>query len=144
MIQLRNENESLLEMAIINPKVCKQLSIQVEIEQRDEGPIPHVHVYLDKTRNPKNCAFVRLDKCEYSDHHKNGKTLNKKQKAEFIELMESMSGSHVMEDKKGNLVRANGYQSAVLIWSETYEDEKLDKFNVDDNGIIQTIDYRNL
>ena len=82
-----NENISLVEMAIINPKMCKQLSIQVEVEQRDEGSVPHVHVYLDKTRNKKNCSFVRLDKPEYCTHHKDGKPLNRKQKEEFIELM---------------------------------------------------------
>ena len=41
-------------MSIVNPTLCDQLSVQVEVEQRNEGPIPHVHVYLDKSRNPKN------------------------------------------------------------------------------------------
>ena len=50
MVRPIGEFESLNEMAIINPKMCKQLSIQVEVEQRDEGPVPHVHVYLDKTK----------------------------------------------------------------------------------------------
>ena len=68
--RIYNENQSLKEMAIINPRLCNQLTIQVEIEQRDEGPIPHVHVYHDKTRNPKECSYIRLDKCAYSEHHK--------------------------------------------------------------------------
>lgn len=28
-------------MAIINPTLCKNASIQIEVEQRNEGPIPH-------------------------------------------------------------------------------------------------------
>ena len=61
MVRPIGEFESLNEMAIINPKMCKQLSIQVEVEQRDEGPVPHVHVYLDKTRN-KTGTINRLIK----------------------------------------------------------------------------------
>ena len=139
-----NENISLVEMAIINPKMCKQLSIQVEVEQRDEGPVPHVHVYLDKTRNKKNCSFVRLDKPEYCTHHKDGKPLNRKQKTEFIELMNHIAKGAVIYDKDGNMLPANGYQSAVMIWSETYEDGDLSKFTLDENGLIVTPDYSNL
>ena len=131
-------------MAIINPRLCKQLSIQVEIEQRDEGPIPHVHVYLDKTRNPKNCAFIRLDKPEYCKHHKDGKHLNKKQKQEFIELMNHTAKGIVIYNEEGSMFPANGYQSAVMIWSETYEDGDLSKFTLDETGIIITPDYSKL
>ena len=88
--RIYNENQSLKEMAIINPRLCNQLTIQVEIEQRDEGPIPHVHVYHDKTRNPKECSYIRLDKCAYSEHHKDNKPLPKKLKNQFIELMNNM------------------------------------------------------
>jgi hypothetical protein len=63
------EDNYLVEMAVINPKLCKQLAIQVEVEQRDDGPIPHLHVYHDHTRNPKKCSYIRLDKCAYSEHH---------------------------------------------------------------------------
>ena len=140
MITLMYEANPLNEMAIINPKMCKQLSIQVEIEQRDEGPIPHVHVYLDKTRNPKNCAFVRLDRPEYSIHHKDGKKMTKNQKQEFIEIMNSLS-STFLSDINGNPVKTTWYQHAVHIWVETFEDGSLDKFNVDENGIIEPIDY---
>ena len=135
---------SLNEMAIINPKLCKQLSIQVEIEQRDEEPIPHVHVYLDKTRDKRNCAYIRLDKPEYCTHHKEGKHLDRKQKKEFIQLMTQISRGNVIYDNYGNMIPANGYQSAVNIWSETYEDGDLSKFALDENGIIKTLDYSNL
>lgn len=73
-----SENKHIVEIAIINPKMCKQLSIQVEIEQRDYGSIQHFHVYLDNTRNKKNCSYIRLDIPEYCCHHKDGKKLNKK------------------------------------------------------------------
>lgn len=33
------------EMAIINPQFCKNRTIQAEVEQRNEGPIPHLHIY---------------------------------------------------------------------------------------------------
>ena len=48
--------EHLNEMAIINPKMCKQLTIQVGVKQKDEGEIPHIHVYHGKTRNHKKCS----------------------------------------------------------------------------------------
>ncbi len=135
---------SLKEMAIVNPKLCKQLTIQVEIEQRDEGPIPHLHVYHDKTRNPKKCSYIRLDKCAYSDHHKDNIPLPKKLKEQFVELMNSICRNSVMYDINNNIVPATGYQSAVLIWADTYEDGKLDKFKLDDNGLIKQIDYSKL
>ena len=143
MIKLIYEANPLNEMAIINPRMCKQLSIQVEIEQRDEGPVPHVHVYLDKTRNPKNCAFVRLDKPEYCSHHKDGKVLNKKQKEEFIKIMNSTCATF-LPNIYGDPVKTTWYQNAVHIWAETYEDGDLDKFNVDDKGVIEQLDYSSL
>lgn len=148
MIKLEKEpiygdSQNLVEMAIINPKMCRNLSIQVEVEQRGERDIPHMHVYLDKTRNKQNCAYVRLDAAAYSKHHKNGKTLNKKQKDEFISLMKS-SSNYFMPDKEGNPVRINWYQNAVLIWAETFEDGELSKFTLDDRGIPVMPDYENL
>lgn len=144
MIKLMYESNPLNEMAIINPKMCKQLSIQVEIEQRNEGPIPHVHVYLDKTRNPKNCSYVRLDKCEYSTYHKDSKKMTRNQKEQFIELMNAICPNVAMTDNNGNMRPATGYQAACLTWSETYENGNLNKFNTDDNGFITQLDYSNL
>ena len=54
------DEEYLTEMAIINPKLCRNSTIQVEIEQRNEGPIPHIHVYHDKTRNPKKMFICKI------------------------------------------------------------------------------------
>lgn len=136
--------QSLCEMAIINPKVCKQLTIQVELEQRDEGEIPHLHVYHDKTRNPKKCSYVRLDKCAYSEHHKDNKPLPAKLKEQFIKLMKAPYPGHVLFDKKGKMHMASGYQVAVQIWADTFEDGELDKFELDENGLIVEIDYSKL
>lgn len=139
-----NENQSLCEMAIINPKLCNQLTIQVEVEQRNEGPIPHVHVYHDKTRNPKNCSYIRLDKCAYSEHHKDNKPLTRKLKSQFIELMDTIYTGHFIVDNDGNPHLATGYQIAVQTWSETFEDGNLSKFELDEHGLIKQMDYSEL
>lgn len=139
-----SENQSLKEMAIINPKLCNQLTIQVEIEQRDEGPIPHVHVYHNKTRNPKECSYVRLDKCAYSEHHIDNKPLPKKLKRQFVELMDNICRGQVIYDNNDNPHPATGYQAAVRIWSETFENDDLSKFELDENGLIKQMDYSNL
>lgn len=52
--------EDICSMAIIDSMLCKKSSN--EVEQRDEGLVPHLHVYLDKTRNPKNCGYIQLGK----------------------------------------------------------------------------------
>lgn len=48
-------------MSVINTQLCKQLSVQIEVEQGDEGRIPHMHIYLDKHRDARNCGYIRLD-----------------------------------------------------------------------------------
>ena len=136
--------EPLNEMAIINPKMCKQLTIQVEVEQRNEGEIPHVHVYHDKTRNPKKCSYIRLDTCEYSKHHSDNIPLPAKLKKQFVDLMNSNCRGYFIYDNKDKPHPATGYQAAVQIWAETFEDGSLDKFKLDDNGLIIQIDYSNL
>lgn len=137
-------NESYLtEMAIINPRYCKNHTLQVEIEQNNEGPIPHMHVYHDKTRNPRKCSYVRLDKAEYSPH-RDLVPLPKNIKEQFIEVMNSINPNQVMLDVNGNYHAANGYQSAVQIWAETFENGCLDKFNLDESGLIIPINYDKL
>ena len=131
----------LKEMAIINPKLCKQLSIQIEVEQRDEGMIPHLHCYLDKTRNPKNCAYIDLTKADYTSYHKDNKKLGKK-KEEFLKVMNSLSNDY-LENSDGDIVRLTGYQSAIKTWCDTFEDGKYDKFQTE-NGIPKQIDYSKL
>lgn len=143
-----NENEKyyepLVEMAIINPKMCKQLTIQVEVEQRDEGYIPHLHVYHNHNRNPKQCSYIRLDKCAYSEHHTDNIPLPKQLKKQFVDVMNTIYKGRVMYDYNGNVYPATGYQAAVMVWAETFENDSLDKFNLDENGLIVQIDYSNL
>ena len=143
MIWLHEANP-LNEMTIINPKLCKQLSIQVEVEQRDEGQIPHVHIYLDGERNKRNCSFVDLTKCEYAKHHKNCRRMSRQQKEQFIEVMTRLCPNVYMTGNDGTVKQANGYQAACITWANTFEDGSLDKFNLDDNGFIIPIDYSSL
>lgn len=61
----KSEQDNLC-ISIINPRLCKKVSIKVAIEQHDtETTIPYLHVFLDNMWDLKNCAFIRLDKPEY-------------------------------------------------------------------------------
>ena len=127
-------------MAIINPEACNNSSIQIELEQRNEGPIPHLHVYLDSTRNPNNCAYIRLDKAEYAPHHKSIK-LNKQQKKEFISIMTLPWSRHItISIYDSDISRpATGYEAAVDTWIETYGETI--SFNYDEEGFLIMPDY---
>lgn len=146
MKKLVKQNDYIQAMAIINPQFCNTHTIQVEIEQRNEGQIPHIHVYHDHTRNPKKCSFIRLDIPKYSEHHKKGKNkpLDSKLKKEFIELMESTWGKYIIQESGGIYRPATGYEAAVMIWVDTYEEGDLSKFNTDENGDLIPLDYSNL
>lgn len=132
------QSESIMAMALINPQLSKQLTIQAEIKQGGEGPIPHIHVYHDKTK--KVCSYIRLDKPEYSEHHRRGKKLPAALKAEFIQLMNDMWAGYIIKSPTG-FRPATGYESAVYIWADTYENGSLDKFNQDSNGELIVPDY---
>ena len=130
-------------MAIINPRLCRELSIQVELEQSNEGPIPHLHVYLDKTRNPKRCAYIRLDEAGYSPHHESAK-MSKKNKKDFLKLMHAPNRSStiysIFDEDKFHV--ANGYETAVNTWIDTYPgSEKY--FRFDQEGFPVMPDYEN-
>lgn len=131
-------------MALINPQLAEQCGILVEVFQRDEGSIPHVHVFHDKTRNPKKCSWVRLDKPEYSDHHGKIVTMPKKVKDEFIKIMTGTWKKHVVENPDGTFRSATGYEAAVDIWVDTFEHGSYAKFPKDSNGNLILIDYSNL
>lgn len=60
MKKMIKHTEDIFCMAIINSVLCKNSSIEIEVEQRNEGPIPHLHVYLDKTRNPKKLCICSI------------------------------------------------------------------------------------
>lgn len=146
MIRIFRENSKyLVEMALINPELCKNKSIRIELEQRDEGPIPHVHVYIDG-RNPKKCVYVRLDKPEYSMHHSKHRrtyTFNKAQKQEFIEVMSSIWKKHHTESETTGETRpATGYEMAVRTWLDTYGETV--PFNYDEDGFLIMPDYTKL
>lgn len=138
-----NRYSPIYAMAIINPGLCKNSSIQVEVEQRDEGPVPHVHVYLDKTRNPKNCSYVRLDQAEYCPHHSDGKRLTGKQKEHFLQIMDSIWNKTFIQSTVSDEVRpATGYEAAVNIWLDTFGNTV--EFQYDSQGFPIMPDYANL
>lgn len=139
MKRLITATESIYAMAIVNPQLCKLAPVQIEVEQRDEGPIPHLHVYLDKTRNPKNCAYVRLDDPTYSTHH-DSVPMNKQQKAAFIKIMQKPWDSQfVRSEVTGEIRVATGYEAAVKIWIDTFGGREHFKF--DENGYPIMPDY---
>lgn len=132
-------------MASINPRLCDKSTILIELEQRNEGPIPHLHVYHDKTRDPKKCSYVRLDVPEYSTHHgeKNPLELPDDKKEEFIYIMNAPWPKRLIQLPDGTVRSATGYEAAVDIWIDTYGDN-YSKFNFDKNGMIIPIDYTQL
>ena len=129
-------------MSAINPKLCKQLGLYVEVEQRDEGTIPHMHVYHDKSRNPKKCSYICLDKASYSKHHKLHK-LSKNQKDLFMQIMTQPCDTALVT-ANGVLTYGNGYQFAVYTWVNTYCDNSYEGFEVDGNGLPIMPDYSKL
>lgn len=139
MKRIIKSSENTYAMAIINPQLCKKSSIQIELEQRDEGPIPHLHVYLDKTRNPKNCAYIRLDKPEYAPHHKSVR-MSKKQKREFLEIMnEIVPRAYTLSVTTGQERHATGYENAVETWIQTFGETV--EFEYDEEGYPLMPDY---
>ena len=110
----KGEQDNLC-LALINPRLCKKLSIKVAVEQHDtKTAVPYLHVFLDNTWNLKNCAFIRLDKPEYVPE-KNSKRLSTKQKEELIYIL-----TRECIDKS-NIKAATGYETAVQTWIDTYE-----------------------
>lgn len=103
----------------------------------NEGQTPHVHVYLDKTRDSRKCAVVRLDRAEYSTHHGEPVVrMNKRQKKEFLRIMKSQWNSR--------LGSGTGYERAVDIWVDAFEGGSYEKFTLDTNGAPVMPDYETL
>lgn len=130
-------------MSRINPQLCENLQITVDVVQGGEGPIPHVHVYHDKNCNPKKCSYVRLDVAEYSTHHKYNIPLPSKLKKQFIEVMTSIWRKYFIETPSG-LRPATGYEAAVNTWVDTYEHGDYSKFTLDEKGELIPPDYSQL
>ena len=131
-------------LALINPGLCKKLSIKVAIEQHDPVPtIPYLHVFLDNAWNLNSCAFVRLDKPEYVPK-KNSIKLSETQKKELIDILTSeWQTQYIASIMDGHYTKtATGYEAAVQIWTETYE--KNVNISCDETGFPVMPDYTRL
>ena len=130
-------------MCIINPKLCKKVGLKVAVVEGGEGPIPHIHVFYD-TPADADCAYIRLDIGEYSDHHSRpSRRLTRKEKQLFLKIMNSPWEKRYVELPNGELVHATGYQAAVDTWVDCYEND-YSKFRLDTNGKPIMPDYSNL
>ena len=136
-------------MATINPQMCKDSNpnIRIELEERNEEPIPHLHVYRDGIRDSKHCIYVRLDKPEYSTHHssRHHNTFTKGELAQFIAIMKAPWNKFFIEDSKGNFRHPSGYEAAVSTWIDCYGEPVGDlKFTYDNQGNLIMPDYTQL
>lgn len=138
---IRHTLQTIEAMALINPQMSKQLTIQAEVVQGGEEPIPHIHVYHDKTRT--TCSYIRLDCPKYSDHHDDCPKLPRKLVKEFIMLMNELWTGYIIKSPTGYRP-ATGYEAAVYIWADTYENGDMDKFNLDESGELIVPDYSQL
>ena len=141
------DKEPIMAMATINPKLCKQKSIRVEVVQGGEGDKAHVHVYWNDGR----VSYVDLTDAIYAEHHKEtGEPLGRKERDEFIEIMSTIWQKYAIElnvlDDDGNptgetyFVRATGYEAAVQLWIDTYGDDNRFKFTREGRPIMP--DYK--
>lgn len=137
-------SQPIFAMATINPQLNTEFGIFVEVFQNNEGSIPNVHVYHDKSRNKRRCSIIRLDKPEYSTHHKYNPAMPKDVKEKFLKIMTQPWPSHIIQLSDGSYRPATGYEAAVIIWADTFEKGSLAKFNLDKNGDIINIDYSNI
>ena len=132
-------------MSTINPKMQKGWAMEVVIYDNNEGPVPHVHVYHDATWD--KCAYIRLDKAEYSLHHDqnspNSKNypLDKRQLNQFIKLMSSTWPNRFIKLADGTIREATGYEYAVTIWIDAYGEKTAKKFQWNEDGSPRMPDY---
>jgi hypothetical protein len=118
-----DDDDYITVMAKINPPLHRRILnrigfICVSVPQGEEGPIPHMHIYHDRSLNDKRCSFIRLDKAEYSPHHPIVPLTNKLQSS-FMEIMRSIWSNHHIRVNK-ELIEATGYEAAVDTWIETH------------------------
>ena len=99
--------------------------------------------FLDKTRNKKKCAYIQLNDAKYLSNHKSAYL--GKHKDEFINIMTSIwDGYFYKNEITGEIRPANGYEAAVKIWVDTFEEGSIidcGKFTVDENGNLIMPDY---
>lgn len=134
-------------MALINPKLQMNTTISVEIFQKDEGPIPHIHVYTDKSR--EHCALVRLDAPKYADHHDNNHpencTLNQSEKDQLINILSTVWRKYAIELADGSYRPATGYEAAVQMWLDAFGEPSAPyEFIYDKSGAPIMPDYSKL
>lgn len=142
--------EPIMAMATINPKLCEQKSIRLEVVQGGEGDKAHIHVYWNDGR----VSYVDLTAPIYAEHHhgKKGVPLNRKTRKEFIEIMSAVWNKYAIElfklDADGEptdetyFTRATGYEAAVQLWIDTYDNDERFKFGKDGRPIMP--DYRKI
>ena len=124
MIEVKYD-QYLMEMAIINPKLCKTLPIRVMVLQGGEGPIPHVHI---TSNDGKLDTCVELLEPKYFAHGKHKGKMTKDQLECFIKVMTDPCGFYDV-NAEGLAKELNGYQYAVKLWVDSYEDS-FSKFGV--------------
>lgn len=138
-----DQNDVVEAMSVVNPKLCNKLGLKVSVMQGGEGPVPHVHVYRGNNYDSSDCAYIRLDKPEYSAHHKNpSKRLTSSDKKLFIEIINTVWNQqlHILPD--GTSRPSTGYENAVDTWVNTYEEDgDYSKFTMDTKGNLVMPDY---
>lgn len=139
-------------MATVNPQLCRQSGIRVEVIQSGEGPAPHVHVYREKGKAGE-CSCISLTEPKYAVHHSVCVRLTRHERDEFANIMSSVWDKYFIElrrpDEHGNsinrtyTVKATGYEAAVMIWCDTYADSEK-YFHFDTEGRPLMPDYSRL
>lgn len=138
------DKEPIMAMATINPKLCRQRSIRVEVVQGGEGNKSHVHVYWNDGR----VSYISLTKPTYAEHHHDNKgvPLNQKTREEFVEIMSTIWDKYAIElfvlDEDGEptkatyFEKATGYEAAVQVWVDTYGEDSDLKYEKDGRPIM--------
>ena len=129
-----NHEQPINAMATINPKLNTQHQSLVFVAQRDEGPIPHLHVEFQNSKGQTVSSYISLQRAEYSTHHSDGVLLPKNIKEEFLKVMNTLwmkwRVEELVYDSDGKfsgetqLVPATGYEAAVDIWLDTWEKDE--------------------
>lgn len=131
----------IVSSARIDPKHQPDDSIaNIDIMQCGEGPIPQMNI----TMINGEVAYVRPDKPEYADQHKNTTyKLNSKQKRELQARMDKIWKNHAIVSKISDDMKISSvHEAAVDIWIDTYGGE--DFFEFTEDGYPDRVDYTQL
>lgn len=139
-----DDREPIMAMATINPQLCRQKSIRIEVVQGGEGNKAHVHVYWTDGR----ISYIDLTAPIYAEHHhgQKGDPLTRKTRDEFVDIMSAVWSKYAIElyklDDEGKptketyFVRATGYEAAVQLWIDTYGMDERFEFEPDGRPIM--------